>query len=220
MSQYPPSYHVDDSRERAFAVVRAFPFASLISCASTDPAQASMPLVTQLPLMLRGGESDGNQATQDYRLVGHIDANNPQVQALEQRWVKALFHGPETYLSPLVAQPNYLPTWNYISVQISGRVRLVHDAQWLAESIVHMTKTLEGEASAYELSADDPRVQNLLPYIVGFEMSIVDVVGRFKLSKDKPQAVRQRAADYLVDQSHPRHAELIQQLAAPNENKP
>lgn len=218
MSQYPPSYHVDDERQRAFAVMRAFPFASLVSCASTDPSEASMPYITQLPLMLHGGQLGENGQPQEYRLVGHIDANNPQSQALENRWVKALFSGPDTYLSPLVAQPNYLPTWNYISVQVSGRVRVIHDRQQVAESIVQMTKNLEGPKSDYELKVDDPRVENLLPYIVGFEMSLVDVVGRFKLSQDKPSAVRRRAADFLQQQTMPKHSSLIEQLAFPTKS--
>lgn len=199
---YPPRRHVDHDEDRQFALIERNPFATLISARDRDDA-----LVTQLPLIL-----DRRRGTRGI-LFGHMDRSNPQAALLEGRKVLAVFHGPDCYISPHVYGSHQLPTWNSISVQVRGRVRPIEDRDTLVRGLQSICERADPGDASYRLAADDPRIDQLIDFIVGFEIEIDHMIGRFKLSQDRDTADRQRAVSEMLRHARARDRDLIEKIA-------
>ncbi len=153
------------------SVIQHFPFGMLVS------AHDGTPFVTHIPIIY--DEPSG-------RLVAHIDKQNPQVATLrEGASVMAIFKGPDAYISPSVYLTDQLPTWNYIIVHLTGTVRVIEESNRIKETLVNMTRFLEGPEQKFQLKKDHPMLEHLLPHIQVFEIEITHWEGKFKLSQDK-----------------------------------
>lgn len=197
---YPPHHHVETDIEKSFRVIEEFKFATMI-----HPAEGDV-VVTQIPLILK--RERGKHGV----LVGHIDRNNPHVPYLDGQRAFVIFHGPNSYISPSVYATSQLPTWNSISVHVRGRTSLVKSSSALRESIIEMTEILEGEEQKFILQSYDSRMNSWLHLIVGFEIEIEEIVGRFKLSQDKSEQDMMLAKDHLSAMSTRRHDSLFDEL--------
>ena len=197
---YPPKHHTDRRLKQIYRVVRAYPFATLIS------ATGGSVQVTQTPLLL-----DSDRGAQGV-LIGHIDAGNPQVSDLENGTLTALFHGPNSYISPRDYGTRQLPTWNYITVHAKGEGRILEDPNAIKEMLMRLARENETAPDPFELSANDERMARLLPYITAFEIEVTEWIGRFKLSQDKSPIDRENAKQKLVAQYRKHHEPLINYL--------
>jgi len=197
---YPPKHHTETDISKIYQVIKAYPFATLISKTQDNV------LVTQLPLMLniRSGDKDV--------LIGHIDKNNPHCRILDAQSIKVIFHGPDCYISPNVYSSSQLPTWNYVSVEVDGIATLLQSKEAVLDSIENMAQYLETGDNPYILDKQEKRVQTLLDYLTGFEITIDKVIGRFKLSQDKSEQDKQLAKEKLIQRSSHSHAKLINSL--------
>jgi len=186
---YPPEKYLETDKDKIYRVIENFCLATLISNTENDV------LVTQLPLILnrRNGRKD--------TLIGHLDRNNPHSKHLDAKKVTALFHGPDAYISPNVYESSQLPTWNFVSVHVKGTAYVMDSSAALKESMIDMTSRLEPEDDPYDLEADSEKMEALLPYVVGFEIKIEDMVGRFKLSQDKSEKDTQLAKKHLIQEN-------------------
>lgn len=200
-SMYPPAHHLNADPEDSFRVIEAFPFATLVSPADGDVQ------VSQVPLML-----DRSRGELGY-LVGHLDRNNPQVRCLDGGRVFVAFHGPNAYVSPSVYSTVQLPTWNSVSVHVRGTANVQKSLPDVRDSIVKMTSRLEqGNKAPYVLSRKNVAMAKLLKHVVGFEVMIESVLGRFKLSQDKPAIDRELAMNHLLSRQRSRQEQLIRSL--------
>ena len=190
MSHYPPPRHLEYDEEILHDFVERHPFATMISARNKDDS-----VVTQVPLIL--DRSRGKKGI----LFGHIDASNPHSALLDSRSVVAIFHGPNTYITPLVYSSPQLPTWNSMSVHLWGRVRRLNDKAAVVRGLQSICEKVEPGPGAFRLQADDPRIEALIEGIMGFEIDIENMVGRFKLSQDRDMEDRWRAARQLMSQS-------------------
>jgi L-ornithine N5-monooxygenase len=163
-------------------------------------ADPDAPSATHLPLVL--DRRTGRLGT----LLGHLDRSNPQVQELSDRDVLVIFHGPNAYMSPTVFESVQLPTWNSMAVHVRGRARLVEDAQSIVPVLCAIA---EASDPAFRLQQDDPRIDRLIRYIVGIEVTIESVVGRFKLSQDRDDTDRRHAAVALAERTEAGEREFI-----------
>ena len=169
------------------AVIKAYPFAMLVS------AEGSTPFVTHIPIVY-------NEATG--KLVAHIDKQNPQVETLVNgAEVTVVFKGPDCYISPSVYSTPQLPTWNYINVHITGTIQLINDAKAAKQTMVDMTAFLEQPEHKFKLEMDDPRMDRLINYIQAFDIEITNWEGKFKLSQDKNTVDFERAKTALAESS-------------------
>lgn len=165
-------------------VIKSYPLATLISVKDNEP------LVTHLPLIYR---------EEDNKLIGHIDASNPQAALLcDNNSVTVLFSGPQCYISPSIYSTPQLPTWNYIKVHVKGTVSAFDNEETVKQSLVSMTEFLEQPDHGYELKMDNPRMHGLIQYIKGFEIHITYWEGKFKLSQDKNPQDLERAKQALI----------------------
>jgi transcriptional regulator len=123
------------------------------------------------------------------RLQGHVARANAQWQELEGAQHRvAIFQGPHAYVSPTwyAGHPS-VPTWNYAVVHAYGKARLLDEAE-LHDLLMRLSATYEaGNPKPWkmsELPADF--VSGLLQAIVGFEIEVERLVGKFKLSQNRP----------------------------------
>ena len=166
-------------------VIKTYPLATVIS------VKDNQPLITHLPLIY-----------EDQKLIGHIDIYNPQAKLIkDNNDVTILFSGPECYISPSIYSTTQLPTWNYIIVHIKGIISLINDPEEAKETMIAMTKFLEGKEQKFVLEKDNRGMRNSINYIQAFEITITDWEGKFKLSQDKKQKDQENAKQELIKKS-------------------
>jgi transcriptional regulator len=128
-------------------------------------------------------------------LLGHLARPNPQCAALEEGEALAVFHGPHAYISPswYSAGPA-VPTWNYATVHAYGSVRTVNDKAWLADLLRRLSERHEaGEETPWRMQNEpEAFLAGMMNGIVGFEIAISRLEGKFKLSQNRPAADRPR----------------------------
>ena len=194
---YPPEYYLESDKEKIFRVIETCSFATVISRTEDDI------IVTQLPLILN------RQRGEFGFLVGHMDRNNPHTRYLKSEKVFVIFHGPNAYISPNVYESSQLPTWNSISVHIKGAARITESSEAVRDSMIKMVSFLEQGENPFVLGKDNQKMQSLLGYVVGFEIEILEMIGRFKLSQNKNATDKQLAKEHLISDSQKGHEKLI-----------
>jgi len=194
---YPPKYYLENDREKIFRVIETYSFATVISRTKDDI------IVTHLPLIL------DRQRGEFGFLVGHMDRNNPHTGYLDSANVFVIFHGPNAYISPNVYESPQLPTWNSISVHIKGLARITKSKETVRESMMRMVSFLEKGQAPFVLDRDHQTMNSLLGYVVGFEIEILESIGRFKLSQNKNERDKQLAKERLIAENKEGDAWLI-----------
>ncbi len=194
---YPPEYYLEHDKEKIFRVVETYSFATVISRTEDDI------VVTHLPLIL------DRQRGEFGFLVGHMDHNNPHTRYLNNEKVFVIFHGPNAYISPKIYKSSQLPTWNSISVHLKGITRITESKEAVCDSLISMVAFLEKGEDPFVLDKENHKMQRLLGYVVGFEIEILEMIGRFKLSQNKDATDKQLAKEHLVSNSKKGHARLI-----------
>ncbi|OMP30247.1 FMN-binding negative transcriptional regulator [Mangrovimonas sp. DI 80] len=182
---YPPKTYQDSSLPHLLEVVKEYPLATVIS------VENNRPIVTHIPLVYK-----------ESKLIGHLDKQNPQAELLKNNQpVTAIFSGPQAYISPSNFESEQLPTWNYIFVHIQGNAIEISDANAIKDSMVAMTHFLEAPDHKYILEQDNPRMEQLINYVSGFEIDITHWEGKFKLSQDKPHQEFVQAKEALITEN-------------------
>ncbi|MEU7114594.1 SidA/IucD/PvdA family monooxygenase [Streptomyces sp. NPDC046182] len=181
---YPPPWYLEHDQEKLYALMERFRFATLVSARSGDE-----PFATHLPLTL--DRSRGAKGV----LFGHLDRANEHAGLVDGRPMLAVFQGPNAYMPPALFESDPLPTWNSMSVHVRGRVRVVEDKDALVEGLIGIAEHSEPEN---RLRPEDPRIERIIGGIVGFELEIDELVGRFKLSQDRDETDRRHAAVALA----------------------
>jgi transcriptional regulator len=171
---YIPEYFRLRNHSDAIAFMRANPFAILVS--STDAG----PFATHLPLFVRAAE-------EKLVLCGHVAKANPHWRHLEQQpQCLTIFHGPHSYISP----SNYtavesVPTWNYAAVHLYGNVRLFSSPEDLLGMLHELMNTFEPAYASQWASLDLAYRERMLRQIVGFEIEVTKIEGKFKFNQNR-----------------------------------
>lgn len=154
--------------------MRANPFAILISTIQDGP------FATHLPLFVRESE-------EKLVLRGHVAKANPHWQYLEQQpQCLTIFHGAHSYISPT----NYtaresVPTWNYAAVHLYGNARLMSTQEDLMTMLHELMNTFEPAYRQQWEDLGEKYRENMLRQIVGFEIEVTKLEGKFKLSQNR-----------------------------------
>ena len=165
------------------------------------------PRVAHVPMQLIGHDT----------LHFHLARGNALTKHLDGMTALAVINGPEGYVSPRwFADPAQVPTWNYVALELEGRVRRL-DSEGLAamiEQLVarHEARVTEGQPWTIA-KMPEAKLQGLFAGIVGFEMEVQAWRPTFKLSQNKPADERVRAADGLESQGALAIAQLMRTLA-------
>lgn len=140
-------------------------------------------------------------------LRAHVARANPvwkdisdDVEAL------AIFEGPSAYISPSWYQSKQehgkvVPTYNYIVVHAYGKIRSVDDPAWLRGALERLTAQHEAGRSVPWKLDDAPQdyIDKILPAIVGIEMKISRLMGKWKVSQNRSRADREGVVAGLRD---------------------
>lgn len=172
----PEAFKVDD-RATLNVFLRQHNFATLVT-QNAGGLQA-----THVPLVLKEGV--GEQGT----LQGHLARANPQWREFDpETEVLVIFTGPHAYISPAWYQTSpAVPTWNYTAVHVYGFPRLVEDPGEFAAMLHELVEVHERDRPE-RWSGEMPEDfrDRLMKGIVGFEIAITRIEGKFKLSQNRP----------------------------------
>ena len=154
-----------------------------------------------LPLMWERGAGDGPLGT----LRGHVARANPVWREAAGAAVLAAFQGPQAYITPSwypskAASAKVVPTWNYAVVHAHGTLRVTEDAAWLRALVGRLTDTHEA-SRAHRWQVDDAPadyIEQMLRAIVGIEIELVSLQGKWKVSQNRTAADRAGVAAGLV----------------------
>ncbi len=147
----------------------------------------------------------------------HLARGNALTKHLNGLTVLALVNGPDAYISPRwYADPAQVPTWNYVAVEMEGRVRRL-DADGLLGQITalsdkHEARIAEGKAWTMD-KLPEAKLRGLLAGIVGFELEVLGWRETIKLSQNKSAAERARLVTGLEREGSLAIAQLMRDLA-------
>ena len=183
---YLPPHFTESRPEVLLAHIERHDFGLLVTNTAANGAGGL--IASQVPFLVerRGA---------DIVLQGHLARPNPQVAALGQGEALAIFAGPHAYISPgwYEAGPA-VPTWNYATVHAYGTARPVDDAEWLRRLLQRLSERHEArEAKPWRMDAlPGAYVASMLNGIVGVEIAVSRLEGKFKLSQNRPAGDRPR----------------------------
>jgi transcriptional regulator len=179
---YIPAAFAEDRVDVLHDLMRRHDFATVITAGGDDG-----PIASHVPMLLQPDR--GRFGT----LQMHVAVQNPHAQRLrDAESVLAIFQGPHGYISPTwYANPVSVPTWNYIVVHAYGRARAMDDSQ-LREHLYALTRAYEGDRwMPNRLPADV--FNKLRQSIVGFDIEITRLEGKWKLGQNRTRADREGA---------------------------
>jgi transcriptional regulator len=164
------------------------------------------PLASPLPFLVV--EAEGR-----LRLTCHLARPNPHLEALaEARDCLVVFQGAEAYVTPSrypskAETERVTPTWNYEMVQVRGIPTLRPERDWLAAHVAALTAAQESRRPAPWAPSDAPAdyIDSMLRGIVGLEIEITEIRGKWKMSQNRLARDADGAARGLADPNDPHH---------------
>jgi transcriptional regulator len=119
-------------------------------------------------------------------LLGHVARANPQWRHFANgSGVMVIFQGPHAYISPSWYLTPGVPTWNYAVAHVYGSAQAVHEPEKIAHIIERLTEIHERTHDSPWRPTYDPR---MLGAIVGIEIRVREIQGKFKLSQNRSAA--------------------------------
>ena len=197
---YQPPHHVETCAEVMHALIRAHPLGLLVSNGAAGPIANPLPFLLDADIGPHG------------RLRAHLSKANQQWRQIADHPdepVLVVFPGVNTYITPSWYATKretgkVVPTWNYAMVQAQGRARIIDDRDWLAGQINELTGTHEAarEQPWHVADAPEPFIEARIKGIIGLEIDIMSLAGKWKVSQNRPAADRQGVVEGLNDASN------------------
>lgn len=198
---HPNSAFRTDDRALMESLIKEIGFAMVFATTPDGPRVAHAPIVW----------------TGDGAVHFHLSRGNALTKHLDGMTALVVINGPEGYISPRwYADPEQVPTWNYIALELEGRVRRMDGDGLLSMletlSARHEARVTEGKPWTID-KVPEAKLRGLLAGIVGFELEVQAWRPTLKLSQNKPSEERARVADGLDAQGSRALAELMRTLA-------
>jgi transcriptional regulator len=210
---YQPAQHREDRLDVQHALIQNHPLGLLISTGVGGPLANAIPFILQQAVGPLG------------QLQTHMARANDQWREIDGQQVLAVFQGLQSYISPSFYQTKretgkVVPTWNYVMVQVRGVARLQTETAWLDQQIAALTAQLEKGRSPSWAVSDAPRgyIESQLRGIVGIEIDISVIEGKWKVSQNKAEADRRGVVEGLSE-TDPAMAQLVKQYGSADEGK-
>jgi transcriptional regulator len=181
---YLPPVFTESRSEVLLDHIERYDFGLLVSQGERAPSASHIPFLLE--------RRDGRVLLQ-----AHLARPNPQLAELDRSGeALAIFQGPHAYISPswYTAGPA-VPTWNYAAVHAYGKVRPIADPEWLRDFVRRLSERHEAREPAPAWRMDElpePYLASMLRGIVGVEIEVDRLEGKFKLSQNRPAADRPR----------------------------
>lgn len=171
---YTPAHFQIDDLGTLHAFIQRHSFATLVS------PEGGVPQATHLPFLLNPTQNT---------LISHMARANPQWRHFTSSEVLVIFTGPHAYISPAwyATQPA-VPTWNYTAVHAYGIPRIVTQHDRFAQMLHDLVEFYEsGRPDRWNGQLPPEFRDGLMKGIVGLEIQITRLEGKFKLSQNRPQ---------------------------------
>lgn len=184
---YVPKHFAEDRLEVLHDLIRSRAFGTLVTLTPDGLGASHVPFVLKAdPAPL--GTLQGHLA----RANAQWKRSSPDVEAL------VIFHGPDAYITPSWYPTKretgkVVPTWNYIVVHAHGKLEVIEDEDWLQSHVEELTNQCErGRPEPWKVS-DAPAgfASKLLKGIVGVQIELSRLEGKWKLGQNRPQADQQ-----------------------------
>ena len=191
---YLPSHFEESRPEVLHEALRAHPLGLIVTHGPSGLDANPLPFVLDI-------EADGSRM-----LRGHVARANPLWrEAGEGIESLVVFQGPQAYVSPAwypskAETGKVVPTWNYVIVQARGTLRAIDDAAWLHAFVSRITDHHEAPRATPWAVSDAPGdyIAAMLRAIVGIEIRVDSLVGKWKLSQNRTAADRAGVAQGLA----------------------
>ena len=192
---YQPAHFVESRPEVLQRLIREHPFGLLVTDGASGLAANGVPFLL-----------DPDPAGGPGVLRAHVARANPVwKEARSDRDSLVVFQGPQGYISPAwypskAEHGKVVPTWNYVMVQARGRLRAVDDKAWLRAFVTRLTDHHEGGRATPWAVTDAPAdfIETMLGAIVGIEIPLSSLIGKWKVSQNRSAADRAGVAAGLL----------------------
>lgn len=202
-----PKHFQEEDNDKLTDFIAQYPFATIVSHTASGIEANHIPLYLE-------------QHNDKKILLGHIAKGNPlwkNLQSSEESLV--IFNGPNCYVSP-----NYypskqehgraVPTWNYQVVHAKGCIHCFHDDARKLEVVNHLTNLHEIEQKTPWSVSDAPSIyiEKMLSAIVGVEIEVTSLVGKWKVSQNQSENNQQGVIKGLsleADANSQKMAEIV-----------
>ncbi len=185
---YIPKTHLVEDRKLLHDFMDEHPFVDLVTSAPTLR-------ITHIPVILE--RTAGTYG----KIRGHISRQNPQSQTFDERHTAVIvFRGPHGYISPVwYAKAEAVPTWNFAVVHATGQPSAITEKKALHDLLTRLIDRFESyQGSGYDFSKlPDSYVSSMMGGIVGFEMQIELLEGKFKLGQERSELDKQSLLEHL-----------------------
>jgi transcriptional regulator len=170
------------------ALMRASPLATLVTLGPSGLA------ANHIPLLVDPHGPHGPHGT----LRGHVARANPVWREFDAaQGALAVFTGPDAYITPSwysakAETGKVVPTWNYAVVHAAGPLVVHDDPAWVLGLVTALTQTHEaGRVAPWQVSdAPADYVERMVAAVVGIEIPIRRLEGKWKMSQNRPDADR------------------------------
>jgi transcriptional regulator len=179
---YQPAQFQESDTATIHAAIHASGLATLVTVGAAGPFASHVPMLLDT--------SKGKQGV----LRGHLAKPNPQSTTMVAgQPALAIFLGPDAYISPSLyaakrEHGKVVPTWNFVAIHAAGPIRFFDDAESLLALVTALTQKFEENRAQPWAVSDAPAdfVQAMLKGIVGFELEIATLEGKWKMSQNRP----------------------------------
>jgi transcriptional regulator len=199
---YIPAHFREERTEALYELIRVFPLATLVTTGPEGPIANHVPLIAD-----------------EGRLLGHLARGNPQWRDSKGEAL-AIFTGPQHYISPnwypsKAEHGRVVPTWNYVAVHAYGKLVVHDDPVWLRALVTRLTDMHEAQFAQPWAVSDAPAdyIDGMLKAIVGIEIRIERLEGKWKLGQNRPAEDRAGTVEGLQKTESPSAARLGELMA-------
>lgn len=185
---YIPNSFKEENLDVLYNLMERYNFATLFS------QQDGTPFATHLPFII-----DRTHGT----LIAHFARANPHWKMLDaQTEVLVVFQGAHTYISPAWYENQVtVPTWNYAVVHVYGKPILIHDPETLRPMVETLVQ--QHEHAGWDMMQADSIIDGQLKAIVGLEIPILRVEGKYKFNQNRTVADQQGVIRALAQATDP-----------------
>lgn len=191
---YNPSHFEETRTDVMHELMRQYPLATVIASTTAGLVADHIPLQVVMTDEKKG------------KLIGHVARANPLWQIDPETELLIVFQGAQCYISPnwYASKPSsggkVVPTWNYAVVHVRGKLRALHEAHEILPILNALTQRHES-SQAHPWSVNDAPpdyIEKLLGAIVGFEIDITHMQGKWKVSQNRLEQDRASTSAALM----------------------
>ena len=196
---YLPKHFEERDPERLRRFIERYPLGSLVTATESGLDANHIPFLF--------ADTGGAAGT----LHGHIARANPLWrEVVRDATALVIFRGPDGFISPTWypskrENARVVPTWNYAVVHVHGVLRFLDDPAWVRSHVEALTREHEGKRNAPWAVTDAPAdfIEKMVAAVVGIEISITQLVGKWKVSQNRSIADRVGVVEALERETVP-----------------